>query len=130
MVRIREIPSLCDCIIVGKYVILHPIKRFLSLYRAYLDKIKAQGFKGDELTKQLVKFYRGYSNFWRAKYTADYAEAVATGKYEPIVSQDNHSLEKERINGIVPNTNAWYELFNVKKSDKLYIAPEDRIHIW
>lgn len=103
---------------------------FEMVYRAYADKIKAQGFKGDELTKQLVKFYRGYSNFWRAKYTAEYADAVATGKLEPIISQDKHSLEKERVNGIVPNTDAWYELFNVKQGDKLYIAPENRIHIW
>ena len=103
---------------------------FEMVYRAYLDKIKAQGFKGDELTRQLVKFYRGYSNFWRAKYTAEYADATTTGKYEPIISQDKHSLEKERVNGIVPNTDAWYELFSVKKGDKLYIAPEDRIHIW
>ena len=103
---------------------------FEMVYRAYTDKIKAQGFKGDELTKQLVKFYRGYSNFWRAKYTADYAEAVTTGKYEPIISQDKHSLEKERVNGVVPNTDAWYDLFDVKQGDKLYIAPENRIRIW
>ena len=103
---------------------------FEMVYRAYTDKIKAHGFKGDELTKQLVKFYRGYSNFWRAKYTADYAEAVTTGKYEPIISQDKHSLEKERVNGVVPNTDAWYDLFDVKQGDKLYIAPENRIRIW
>lgn len=46
------------------------------------------------------------------------------------MSQDKHSLEKERANGIVPNTDAWYELFDVKQGDKLYIAPENRIHIW
>ena len=47
-----------------------------------------------------------------------------------LMSQDKHSLEKERANGIVPNTDAWYELFDVKQGDKLYIAPENRIHIW
>ena len=103
---------------------------FEMVYRAYVDKIKAQGFKGDELTKQLVKFYRGYGNLWRAKYTAQYADALATGKLEPLVEQDNHSLEKERLNGIVPNTDAWYELFDVKQGDKFYIAPENRVSIW
>ena len=103
---------------------------FEVVYRAYADKIKAQGFKGDELTKQLVKFYRGYGNLWRAKYTAEFAEQCATNKYEPFFEQDTHSLEKERLNGIVPNTDAWYELFDVKPGDKFYIAPENRVRIW
>jgi len=99
-------------------------------YRAYLDKMKAQGFKDDALTKQMVKFYRGYSNLWRAKYSTLYVEGVTTGNYAPLIEQDKHSLEKERVNGIVPNTNAWYDLFDVKPGDKLYLAPEERVHIW
>ena len=103
---------------------------FEIAYRAYADKIKAQGFKGDELTKQLVKFYRGYGNLWRGKYTATYADYLTTGKAAPMVDQDNHSLEKERVNGIVPNTDAWYDLFDVKQGDKFYIAPKNRVRIW
>jgi putative endopeptidase len=25
---------------------------------------------------------------------------------------------------------AWYEAFDVKPGDKMYVAPEKRIHIW
>ncbi len=28
------------------------------------------------------------------------------------------------------NTDAWYELFDVKPGDKLYRKPEERVHIW
>ena len=28
------------------------------------------------------------------------------------------------------NTDDWYDLFDVKPTDKLYLAPEKRIRIW
>jgi endothelin-converting enzyme/putative endopeptidase len=30
----------------------------------------------------------------------------------------------------VRNVDAWYKAFDVKPGDKLYLAPEDRVHIW
>jgi predicted metalloendopeptidase len=41
-----------------------------------------------------------------------------------------HSLARERVNGVVANTDAWYSLFDVKPGDKLYRKPEERVHIW
>ena len=37
---------------------------------------------------------------------------------------------RERVNGIVTNTDDWYDLFDVKEGDKLYLAPAKRIRIW
>ena len=31
---------------------------------------------------------------------------------------------------IVMNTDDWYELFDIKPTDKLYVAPEKRVKIW
>ena len=28
------------------------------------------------------------------------------------------------------NIDAWYDAFGVKPGDKLYLKPEDRVHIW
>jgi predicted metalloendopeptidase len=41
-----------------------------------------------------------------------------------------HSLFRERVNGVVTNTDDWYDLFDVKPTDKLYLAPEKRIRSW
>lgn len=105
---------------------------FELAYRAYTDKLKAQGVEGDALKQQQTKFYRAYGNLWRSKYTADYAKAATTGEgaLSAVKSKDIHSLEKERVNGVVPNTDAWYDLFGVQPGDKLYLAPKNRIHIW
>ena len=56
--------------------------------------------------------------------------AVTIGMEAKGVAKDVHSLFRERVNGVVTNTNDWYDLFDVKPTDKLYLAPEKRIRIW
>jgi len=34
------------------------------------------------------------------------------------------------VNGVVRNVDAWYAAFGVQPTDKLYLKPEDRVHIW
>jgi putative endopeptidase len=41
-----------------------------------------------------------------------------------------HSPNQYRLNGVVRNIDAWYDAFNVRPGDKLYLAPRDRVHIW
>ena len=43
---------------------------------------------------------------------------------------DPHSPRMFRVNGVVRNIDAWYELFNVQPGNKLYVAPADRVRIW
>ena len=46
------------------------------------------------------------------------------------VANDPHSPGKFRINGVVRNVPEFYEAFNVKPTDKLYLAPDKRVKIW
>ncbi|MGV3505079.1 MAG: M13 family metallopeptidase [Adhaeribacter sp.] len=46
------------------------------------------------------------------------------------VSTDPHSPAEFRVNGVVRNIPAFYEAFNVKPGDSLYLAPEKRVKIW
>jgi putative endopeptidase len=46
------------------------------------------------------------------------------------VVSDPHSPPKFRVNGVVRNMDAWYDAFQVAPSDKLYLAPDDRVRIW
>jgi len=43
---------------------------------------------------------------------------------------DPHSPTEYRVNGVVRNVDAWYSAFHVEPSDKLYLPPADRVHIW
>ncbi len=46
------------------------------------------------------------------------------------VMSDPHSPPKFRVNGVVRNMDAWYKAFDVQPGDKLYLPPEQRVHIW
>ena len=46
------------------------------------------------------------------------------------INTDPHAPEEFRINGVVRNVDAWYEAFDVKEGDALWLAPEDRVRIW
>ena len=101
---------------------------FEIAYEAYTDHLLAEGFNGEELLKQQRRFYQAYANLWRAKYGETWVRCMLFGEYGQ--EKDSHSLEKERINGIVPNTDAWYDLFDVQPGQQMYLAPEERIRIW
>ena len=46
------------------------------------------------------------------------------------VASDPHSPRQFRVNGVVRNVDAWYELFQVTPAQKLYVKPEERVRIW
>ena len=46
------------------------------------------------------------------------------------ILSDPHSPGEFRTNGVVRNVDAWYDAFDVKPGDALYLAPEKRVTIW
>ena len=103
---------------------------FYLAYDSYVKHLKKQGFTGDQLRLQKQRFYEAYGYFWSSKWTADYAKNKSLGNESKGIKKDNHSMFRERVNGVVTNTDDWYDLFGVKPADKLYLAPEERIRIW
>ena len=99
-------------------------------FEAYTNRLKRQGFEGEQLRLQQQRFYLAFAHLWRAKYNALYAQELTQGRNELGAGKNIHSLERERVNGVVMNIDAWYDLFDVKPGDKLYRKPEERVHIW
>ncbi|PCI51177.1 MAG: peptidase M13 [Alphaproteobacteria bacterium] len=46
------------------------------------------------------------------------------------IATDPHSPARFRVNGVVRNIPEFYQAFDVKPGDKLYLAPEKRVKIW
>ena len=95
----------------------------LSLaYRAYklsLDGKEApviDGYTGDQ------RFFMAWAQVWRSKTREEQARQ--------FLITDPHSPPHYRINGIVRNFDEWYEAFDVKPGDALYLPPEERVRIW
>jgi len=74
------------------------------------------GFTGEQ------RFYQGWAQAWRAKSR----EAALIRQ----VTTDPHSPEEFRANGTLRNQPGFYDAFGVKKGDKMYLAPKERVIIW
>jgi putative endopeptidase len=77
---------------------------------------KMDGFTG------VQRVFIGWGQVWNEKAR----EAALRSQ----VASDPHSPAKFRVNGIVRNLPEFYEAFNVKPGDSLYLAPEKRVRIW
>jgi putative endopeptidase len=91
----------------------------LDAYRASLNGRPApvlDGLTGDQ------RVFLGWAQAWRGKVTDDFVR-------QQVVS-DPHSPRRFRVNGPLPNIDAWYTAFGVKPGDRLYVPPENRVRIW
>ncbi|MBP5714475.1 MAG: M13 family metallopeptidase [Prevotella sp.] len=102
----------------------------LLAYDTYVRHLCETGFKGEQFDLQRQRFFLALAKLWQTKYSAKYALLRTNGDDAYPGYKDNHSLSRERINGMVMNTDAWYDLFSVKAGEKLYRAPKDRVRIW
>jgi putative endopeptidase len=68
------------------------------------------------------RLFVGWGQVWRSKIRdAELSRRLAT---------DPHSPAEFRCNGVVRNMPEFYEAFNVKKGDKLWLPIEERVRIW
>jgi putative endopeptidase len=67
------------------------------------------------------RFYLGWAQVWRRNYReANLRQRLLT---------DPHSPSEQRA-AIVRNMDPWYQAFDVKPGQKLYLVPADRVRIW
>ncbi|HEY1972099.1 MAG TPA: M13 family metallopeptidase [Pseudonocardia sp.] len=91
-------------------------------YRAYHASLGTNqapvldGFTGDQ------RFFLGFAQIWRSKQRPESVHAQ--------LLTDPHSPSQFRVNGVVPDVDAFYTAFDLKSGDKLYLPPDQRIHIW
>ena len=80
-----------------------------------------QGVTGEELKAQQRAFFEHYAYRFRVEYTEEEFQEQL---------QDEHSVNMVRVNGMVQHIDAWYDLYNVKEGDALYLPADKRITIW
>jgi putative endopeptidase len=91
-------------------------------YRAYKKSLQGReapvigGFTGDQ------RFFLGYAQVWRSM-------AREQALRQQLLT-DSHSPGMYRTNGVLANLPAFYEAFNVRPGDRMYLPPEKRVKIW
>ena len=91
-----------------------------AAYRRYVaqhgEPPVIEGLTGDQ------RFFIAYGYSWQRK--------NREGALRQQLLTDPHSPAAYRVNGAVRNVDAWYKAFDVKPGDKMYLPPEQRVHIW
>lgn len=89
-----------------------------------LQKAKTEGGIQEEMDGFTAnqRFFIAYANVW--------ANNIRDEEIVRRTTEDPHSLGKWRVNATLPHIDGFIEAFNVKPGDKMYVAPEERAHIW
>ena len=93
----------------------------LELYKRHL---RQQGFQSREMDEQIRKLLIAYARIWQTE--MERSLEVLQLQY----LTDEHSAAHVRINDMMRLQDDWYRLYDVKPTDKLYLAPEQHVKIW
>jgi len=74
------------------------------------------GFTGDQ------RFFLAYAGVW--------GQNITEQEIRNRVKRDPHALGEWRVNGALPHVKAWYEAFEVKAGDKMFIPENERLELW
>ena len=74
------------------------------------------GFTGEQ------RFYAGFAQVWRMK--------MREKQQLVLLKTDPHSPGQFRANGTMRNQPGFYSAFGVKKGDKMYLPPKERVIMW
>ena len=68
------------------------------------------------------RFFLAWARVWESNTTPQMVDY--------LLKTDVHSPSKARVNAALPQIDAWYKAFDIKKGDKLFIPKNKRAHIW
>lgn len=70
----------------------------------------------------LKELFENYATIWREISTKELKDY--------LLKNDPHSPKKVRVNGVLSQFEEFYDTYDVKEGDKMYIKPGDRLIIW
>lgn len=68
------------------------------------------------------RFFESYANIWASTSDA-LTDAIVSGA-------DEHAADKVRVNAVLGCCELFYQTYNVKDGDGMYIKPENRVGLW
>jgi putative endopeptidase len=72
--------------------------------------------------EDLKKLFKSYAEIWCTL-------AVDSDAVE-LLSEDEHSPGKVRVNAVLASNKKFNEVYDVKEGDGMYVAPEERVSRW
>ncbi len=91
-------------------------------YYAFENATKKKPLKNKDGFTPAQRFFIAYAGVW--------GQNITEQEIRNRVKNDPHALGEWRVNGALPHVDMWYDAFNVKPGDKLYIPKENRLDLW
>lgn len=91
-------------------------------YNAFKNATKKNPLKTVDGFTPDQRFFIAYAGVW--------GQNITDQEIRNRVKSDPHALGKWRVNGALPHIDAWYDAFNVKKDNKMYIPQNERLQLW
>ena len=91
-------------------------------HNAFLKTKESQSAKPIDGFTPEQRFFLSYATLW--------AGNVRDAEIMRLTKIDPHSLGKWRVNGALPHINAWYDAFDIKETNAMYLPKEKRASIW
>ena len=91
-------------------------------YRAYQNRMKQEPLSNVEGFTPAQRFYLAYARVWACNSTPEYTAM--------LVNSDVHSPARIRVMAALPMIDTWYDAFDIKQGDKMFIPKEKRALVW
>lgn len=91
-------------------------------YAAFKNATKATPLPVKDGFTPEQRFFLAYAGVW--------AQNITEAEIRRLTNMDPHSLGEWRVNGALPLIDMWYDAFDIKPTDPMYVAPEKRVKIW
>jgi putative endopeptidase len=91
-------------------------------YRAFENRLKQEPLESKEGFTPAQRFFLAYTRMWASNITDEFLAYA--------VNSDVHSPHIFRVNAALPMIDSWYDAFNIKPTDKMFIPKEKRALVW
>ena len=90
----------------------------LASMKAMISIAESKGATNDDYKK----IFEAYADLWVEKSNKESAEASSLS--------DSHSPNKVRVNAVLSSMDKFYEVYDIKETDKMYVPKEERVGLW
>jgi predicted metalloendopeptidase len=92
-----------------------------AAFNAYRHSLGARASDTAYVRQQDREFFLGFARSWRSR--------ISESALRTQLTSNDHAPEMYRI-ATVRNLDAWYDAFDVRPGDRLYLAPAARVRVW
>ena len=121
--------------------IIKKIKDYYSNYEIFGIKIDGEKTIGENIAdlagvKVIISIMESenatndnYKEFFEA-YAKLWADSSSKKQIEQMMLLDNHSPNKIRVNAVLSSMDKFYEVYDIKEGDNMFVPKENRVGLW